>query len=368
MDTADRVRFILRLAGLGIGLIVGAVFVNTLVLIGDDQNTARASILTLTVAIGTIGYLLGPHLTPRLLSNLKSKITRASTLDIASVAIGLLFGAIISAPLALPLSFLPGLAGNLLPVVCAVVICSLTILVAVLRKRDLIAPLLKSRVPARAEAVPSPQAAASVSAPSSNHIGALIDTSVAIDGRLADLVRTGFVDYHLIVPRFVVDELQHNAQYEDPLRRVRGRRGLDTLARMQQELDPPPIVIDDQVPEEREVDAKLVRLAKRKGLKILTNDYNLNKVAQLQGVNVLNLNELQGALRPAVLPGEEINLKVIQEGREAGQGVGFLEDGTMVVIDGGKMLVGTQTNVTVTRLLQTGTGRMIFATPTNATA
>jgi uncharacterized protein YacL len=364
MDTADRVRLILRLAGLGVGLIVGAVFGNTLVLIGDDQSTARASILTLTVAIGTIGYLLGPHLTPRLLSNLKGKITGASTLDIASVAIGLLFGAIISAPLALPLSFLPGLAGNLLPVVCAALICTLTILVAVLRKRDLVAPLLKSRTHARTESnAGAPSTAPVVSAPT----GALIDTSVAIDGRLADLVRTGFVDYHLIVPRFIVDELQHIADSEDPLRRVRGRRGLDTLARMQQELDPPPVVIDDQVPEEREVDAKLVRLAKRRGLKILTNDYNLNKVAQLQGVTVLNLNELQGALRPAVLPGEEINLKVIQEGREAGQGVGFLEDGTMVVIDGGKILVGTQSKVTVTRLLQTGTGRMIFATPSHAT-
>jgi uncharacterized protein YacL len=358
----------LRLAGLGIGLIVGAVFGNSLSLIDDDPNSAKASILTLTVAIGTIGYLLGPHLTPRLLSNLRTKITQASTLDIASVAIGLLFGAIISAPLALPLSFLPGLAGNLLPLVCAVLVCTLTIVVAVLRKRDLIAPLLKSRAPARQEPLPTAQFVAPVHAPSAPvQPGALIDTSVAIDGRLADLVRTGFVDYHLIVPRFIVDELQHIADSEDPLRRVRGRRGLDTLARMQQELDPPPVVIDDQVPEEREVDAKLVRLAKRRGLKILTNDYNLNKVAQLQGVTVLNLNELQGALRPAVLPGEELNLKVIQEGREAGQGVGFLEDGTMVVIDGGKTLVGTQTSVTVTRLLQTGTGRMIFATPSHAT-
>jgi uncharacterized protein YacL len=360
MQSADRVRLILRLAGLAVGLVVGAVFGNTIILIGDDPESPRSALLTITVAIGTIGYLLGPHLTPRVLSNLKATVRRASTLDIAAVAIGLFSGAIISAPLALPLSFLPGLAGNLLPVLCALAVCTLTISVAVLRKRDLIAPLVKSRTLARLEMPTAVSPATPVPA------GALIDTSVAIDGRLADLVRTGFIDYHLIVPRFVVDELQHIADSEDPLRRVRGRRGLETLARMQQELDPPPVVIDDQVPEEREVDAKLVRLAKRRGLKILTNDYNLNKVAQLQGVIVLNLNELQGALRPAVLPGEEINLKVIQEGREAGQGVGFLDDGTMVVIDGGKTLVGTQTNVTVTRLLQTGTGRMIFATPTHA--
>jgi len=361
------VRFSLRLVGLGIGLIAGIVFGNALKLMGGNPDSPRALVMTFAVTIGTIGYLLGPHLTPKVLGNLKLTVSRASTLDIAAVGIGLFFGAVISAALAIPLSFLPGLAGSFLPLLCAALICALTIFVAVVRKRDLIAPLLKARTQSRTQVpqatIPVPVAPESVNrAPA----GALIDTSVAIDGRITDLVRTGFLDNQLIVPRFVIDELQHIADSDDPLRRARGRRGLDALAQLQQELDPPPIVIDEQVPEEREVDAKLVRLARKRNLKILTNDYNLNKVAQLQGVPVLNLNELQGALRPPVLPGEELNLKIIQEGREAGQGVGFLEDGTMVVIDGGKPLVGTQTSVTVTRLLQTGAGRLIFATPSHA--
>lgn len=357
----------LRLLGLGLGLVAGIVFGNALRLVSGNPDSPRAFIVTVAVSIGTIGYLLGPHLTPRLLANLKQTVTRASTLDIAAVGIGLFFGAIVSAALAIPLSFLPGLAGSVLPLLTAAVICASTTFVTVLRKRDLVAPLLKSRLQAKANAQLPASTPQLPSAPAPiQPKGVLIDTSVAIDGRITDLARTGFLDYQLIVPRFVVDELQHIADSDDPLRRARGRRGLDALSRLQHELDPPPVVIDEQVPEEREVDAKLVRLAKKRNLKILTNDYNLNKVAQLQGVPVLNLNELQGALRPPVLPGEELKLKIIQEGREAGQGVGFLDDGTMVVIDGGKTLVGTQTSVTVTRLLQTGAGRLIFATPSHA--
>ncbi len=361
------VRFMLRLLGLGVGLIAGIVFGNALRLVADTPDSPRALVMTFAVTIGAIGYLLGPHLTPKLMGNLKHTIKRASTLDIAAVGIGLFFGALISAAFAIPLSFLPGLAGSVLPLLSAAVFCGLTICVALLRKRDLIAPLLRSRAQQRNPplAAPSNLSTSSITGAISP-TGALIDTSVAIDGRITDLVRTGFLDYQLMVPRFVVDELQHIADSDDPMRRARGRRGLDALTKLQLELDPPPIVIDEQVPEEREVDAKLVRLARTMNLKILTNDYNLNKVAQLQGVLVLNLNELQGALRPPVLPGEELSLKIIQEGREAGQGVGFLDDGTMVVIDGGKLLVGKQTSVTVTRLLQTGAGRLIFATPSHA--
>jgi uncharacterized protein YacL len=147
---------------------------------------------------------------------------------------------------------------------------------------------------------------------------------------------------------------------------VRGRRGLETLNRLRTDRPGKVNVIDDLIPEEREVDAKLVKLAKKGGYRVLTNDFNLNRVAQLQDVVVLNLNELTNALRPMVVPGEEISLNVVQEGREAGQGIGFLDDGTMVVVDGGRPLVGQQTAVTVTRLLQTGSGRMVFATPKHA--
>jgi uncharacterized protein YacL len=160
----------------------------------------------------------------------------------------------------------------------------------------------------------------------------------------------------------VLDELQDIADSDDPGRRVRGRRGLDMLSTLRSERAAQLIVLNELVPEEREVDAKLIRLAKMRGVRILSNDYNLNLVAEVQDVQVLNLNELTIALRPLVRPGEEISLNVVQEGREAGQGVGYLDDGTMVVVDGGRGLIGRQVAVTVTRLLQTGAGRMLFAT------
>jgi uncharacterized protein YacL len=191
----------------------------------------------------------------------------------------------------------------------------------------------------------------------------LLDTNIVIDGRIVDLAGSGFLSGPLLIPRFVLYELQHIADSDDPLRRTRGRRGLDTLNRLRQDTPDRIEIIDIEIPAEREVDSKLVYLAKERGIRILTNDYNLHRVAELQGVQVLNLNNLTNALRPMVLPGEELRLKVVQEGREAGQGVGFLDDGTMVVVDGGKRLIGTQTQVTVTRLLQTGAGRMVFATP-----
>lgn len=356
----DGNRFTLRLIGLAVGLVIGFLTGDFLDSFSDSGDT-RSKLLAMAVAIGGLGYMIGPQVIRSLFHNLRRTVTEASTVDLVAVGVGLAFGALIAAPLAVPLSFLPDPLGTFLPFVAAVAVCALTIYVALLRKRDLIHPWLRGRSPRPPAAAPTIPAPTTAPEPT-----ALIDTSVIIDGRLVDLARTGFVDDRLLLPRFVLDELQRIADSDDPLRRARGRRGLDALARLQQELPRQVEVIDDPVPQEREVDAKLVRLAKQRGVRILTNDYNLNRVAQVQGVRVLNLNELAGALRPPVLPGEEIRLKVVQEGREAGQGVGFLDDGTMVVVDGGKPLVGKQTSVTVTRLLQTGTGRLVFATPKHA--
>jgi uncharacterized protein YacL len=183
-----------------------------------------------------------------------------------------------------------------------------------------------------------------------------------------DLMGTGFLPNRLLIPRFVLDELQHIADSDDPQRRTRGRRGLEVLNTMRTDYTSRIEVVDSKVAEERDVDAKLIRLARDRQAALLTNDFNLSKVAQVQGIQVLNLNMLTNALRPIVNPGQQITLKLVQEGREAGQGVGFLDDGTMVVVDGGRSLVGTEAPVTVTRLLQTGAGRMIFATLGKATA
>jgi uncharacterized protein YacL len=191
----------------------------------------------------------------------------------------------------------------------------------------------------------------------------LLDTSVIIDGRIADISRTDFLSGILLVPRFVLNELQHIADSSDALRRNRGRRGLDILNRMQKDTARPLRVTDMDVDEVREVDDKLIALAKRLKCPVLTNDYNLNRVAEIQGVTVLNVNELANAVRLVFLPGESMHIEIIQEGKEVGQGVGYLDDGTMIVVEEGRRYIGATINVTVTKVLQTAAGRMIFARP-----
>ena len=203
-----------------------------------------------------------------------------------------------------------------------------------------------------------------LAAPSGSALGGepkVLDTSVVIDGRVLDIVRSGFLEGPLLLPRFVLRELQLIADSADPMRRTRGRRGLEVLSALQQTI---PIEIVERDPEDiAQVDAKLVRLAQERGAKLVTNDFNLNRVAQVEGVTVLNINELANALKPVLLPGEELRVAVIREGREPHQGVGYLDDGTMIVIENGRRLIGETVEVAVTSALQTNAGRMIFARP-----
>ncbi len=188
----------------------------------------------------------------------------------------------------------------------------------------------------------------------------ILDTSVIIDGRVADLCETGFLEGPFLVPHFILNELQHIADSSDSLKRARGRRGLDILHKIQKMVDIDVRILDDDFPHVKDVDSKIVLLAKQTGAKIVTNDLNLNKVAELQGVRVLNINELCNALRPVVLPGEAIRVFVLKEGKEAGQGVAYLDDGTMIVVDNAKRCIGRNVDVIVTSVLQTTAGRMIF--------
>jgi uncharacterized protein YacL len=188
----------------------------------------------------------------------------------------------------------------------------------------------------------------------------VLDTSVIIDGRIADICETGFLDGTLVVPQFVLRELQQVADSSDSLKRNRGRRGLDILQRVQKMAHVQVQIVETDFPEVREVDLKLIELAKRLSGKIVTNDFNLNKVAQLRGVAVLNINELANSLKPVVLPGEVLRVFVLKEGKESGQGVAYLDDGTMVVVDQGKRAIGRTIEVTVTSVLQTTAGKMIF--------
>ena len=189
----------------------------------------------------------------------------------------------------------------------------------------------------------------------------VLDTSVIIDGRIADIVQTKFVEGRFVVPRFVLKELQQIADSQDSLKRNRGRRGLDILHKIQKDTHMDVIIHEEDFPEIPDVDAKLVKLAKLLGAKVLTNDFNLNKIASLQEVHVLNLNDLASALKPVVLPGEELAVKITKEGKEYNQGVAYLDDGTMIVVDNTRHLIGQTVKVLVTSVLQTSAGRMIFA-------
>jgi uncharacterized protein YacL len=189
----------------------------------------------------------------------------------------------------------------------------------------------------------------------------LLDTSVIIDGRIADIFHTHFIEGRIVIPRFVLKELQQVADSQDSLKRNRGRRGLDVLNKIQKAPGLDVRIQEEDFPEVKEVDGKLVKLAKLLGAKIFTNDFNLNKVAELQGITVLNINELANALRPVVLPGETMEVRVSKEGKEYNQGIAYLDDGTMVVIDNSKHMIGQVVKVVVTSVLQTSAGRMIFA-------
>jgi uncharacterized protein YacL len=266
---------------------------------------------------------------------------------------GLVVGLVVAALLAYPLSLLPAPFSQILPFVAALLFGYLGIMVMATRQNDIFS-LLRDRSDERSrkkKPQPSPMGVTPV----------LLDTSVIIDGRIADISKTGFIEGEMLVPRFVLNELQHIADSSDALRRRRGRRGLEMLRHLQDDSVTPVRIIDRDVESVQEVDDKLVMLGKEMQAPIVTNDYNLNRVAQLQGVRVLNINELANAVKALFLPGESLEVEIIQEGKEAGQGVGYLDDGTMVVVEDGKSRIGKEVDVTVTKVLQTAAGRMLFA-------
>ena len=265
--------------------------------------------------------------------------------------IGLLLGLVIGILGTIPLPRIP-VIGYYAPLVITLTMGYAGALVAIKKKEELL-PLFKlsSKVQDR-----SKSGRLSHRTPCK-----ILDTSVIIDGRIADICKSGFIEGVLLVPNFVLEELQHIADSSDMLKRNRGRRGLDILNKMRKENNVTIQIWDEA--EQGEVDSRLVRLAKKLGAKVITNDYNLNKVAELQGVSVLNINELANAIKPVVLPGEEMTVHVIKDGKEQGQGVGYLDDGTMIVVDGGRKYIGESIGVLVTSVLQTAAGRMIFAKP-----
>ena len=327
-------------------------------------------LIGIAVAGAVLAFIISPYIS--VVPYRWMRETSAS--DLVAAVIGLIVGLIISFLIAIPLANLPGTWGRLLPFVGTVVCGGLGLTLAVQRKSEM-AHLFQSAFISRrtrererdeerekekergkerdkehtTQVVPVTQI--------------LLDTSAIIDGRIADISQTGFVSGALVVPRFVLNELQRIADSADTMRRNRGRRGLDMLNRLQKEATVPIEITDADVEDVVEVDGKLVKMARTLHCPIITNDFNLNRVAELQGVKVLNINELANAVKPVLLPGEDIHIKIMQDGKELGQGVGYLDDGTMIVVEGGRQYMGMTVEVTVTRVLQTVAGRMIFAHP-----
>jgi len=275
--------------------------------------------------------------------------------DVMFGAMGLISGLIVAFLLFLPISNIPiPVIGNLLPLLVSGLLGYLGFQVG-FRKRDEIMAVFAIGRKDRSKKENSGIAA--------NVEHKILDTSVIIDGRIADICRTGFIEGALVIPSFVLEELQHIADSSDVLKRNRGRRGLDILNKIQKELKVKVQIWEGDFDDVAEVDSKLIKLAKVLNGKVVTNDFNLNKVCELQGVPVLNINDLANAVKPVVLPGEELTVQVIKDGKEYGQGVAYLDDGTMIVVEGGREYIGHDVDVLVTSVLQTSAGRMIFAKP-----
>jgi uncharacterized protein YacL len=301
-----------------------------------------------------VGFLLTPSITIKPFNLLVRQFNKESPATLLAGIVGLLVGLLVAALFAYPLSLLPDVFGKVLPFVGMILFGYLGVLLFTTRHEDFtifFRSIGGKRKPSK------------FGAAFDQERKILVDTSVIIDGRIADIAKTGFLQGNLIVPRFVLNELQYVSDSADSLRRQRGRRGIEMLSELQQNVDIPVTIVDVEVNDAKEVDDKLISLAKQMDAPILTNDYNLNRIAELQGIKVLNINDLANAVKVILLPGETFAIRVIQEGKEYNQGVGYLDDGTMVVIENGSKLVDKEVHVTVTKILQTSAGRMIFAKP-----
>lgn len=342
--------FILRLLGGIAGSAAGYYLATWLQF--DQRVPGQDLAVAMAMALGGagLGLLLTPYVTTRPARWVWHKVQKTPIQELLAAVLGLILGLLVSALLSANLSRLPGYFGQMLPFVSAIILGYLGAAIMVMRKDDLFALfLIPTRQTRREER------------PTGGRL--LLDTSTIIDGRIGDISQTGFINSTLVVPRFVLEELQRIADSAEMMRRNRGRRGLDVLSRLQRESPVPLEIMEFDVDGNVDVDGKLVRMAKELHCPIITNDFNLNRVAGLQGVRVLNINELANAVRSVLLPGEDIEIRIIQEGKEPGQGVGYLDDGTMVVVENGRKYINTVIDVTVTRVLQTAAGRMIFAQP-----
>jgi uncharacterized protein YacL len=341
-------RFVGALLAGGAAFVIGRAELTSFVpVLSNWPYLAEFVLFTLVLACFGAGFALTPYLTTRPFFWLLQEVIHTPMVDILAAAGGLFVGLLFGVLLIWPLSLLP-FFGGYLPIVACLVLGYLGMTTVVSHKREIAQFLNFPRDVLRGRG-------------SAERGQVLVDTSAIIDGRIADIAETGFIPGPLVVPRFVLGELQSVADSSDPIRRARGRRGLDVLDRLQRQQRVPVQLVEQELEAGQDVDAQLVRLARAMHCSIVTNDYNLNRVAAIQGISVLNVNELANAVKAVVLPGEEMAIRVIQEGRELGQGVGYLDDGTMVVVENGRRHLNSEVGVVVMRVLQTAAGRMVFA-------
>ncbi|MGL4991667.1 MAG: PIN/TRAM domain-containing protein [Sarcina sp.] len=361
-------RGLVTIFGLLVGLVVSDIFMKSPIV----KNMTYLSHIVpqilcyavISVLFGIIFFFISPYIykgISKLVDAIESSVGKLSGSEIIFGAIGAICGLMIATLIMWPIkSLLDGISGtigtligNIIYIFVDIILGVIGINISVKRRNEIISFFQGLKKPSNSKEKKSKTG--------KSKLPKVLDTSVIIDGRIFDLCKTGFIEGTLIIPSFVLDELRHVSDCSDSLKRVRGRRGLDILNKIQKELDMEVEVWEGDFPEIAEVDSKLLKLAQKLDGKVLTNDYNLNKVAEVKGVTVLNINELANAIKPVVLPGEEMTITIVKDGKEPSQGVAYLDDGTMIVVEGGKKYMNTEIKVDVTSVLQTAAGRMIFA-------
>lgn len=350
------------LIGITIGYIISELILDFAIAQNIKQLSSTVVSVSLTVIIsllfGIIFYIISPKIYKGIMNTvdyIEKNIQKLTVGEIIYGSIGALVALTIVSLATRPLIDFNRYLGPLAVMVINIIAALIGINIMIKKREDINTILLnlkKSNIGKERK---------SKSGASENVYPKILDTSVIIDGRIFDICKTGFIEGPLIIPNFVLDELRHISDSTDGLKRVRGRRGLDILNKIQKELPIETQIWEGDFPEFLEVDSKLLKLTQKLNGKVITNDYNLNKVAEVQGVSVLNINELSNAIKPVVVSGEEMIVEVVKDGKEASQGVAYLDDGTMIVIEDGKRFVGKKITVTVTSVLQTAAGRMIFA-------
>lgn len=357
------IRGIFAIVGVIIGYVLGDIILQIPAVrdLGYLSKTFGAVLFIIIICLifGIIFYLISPSIytaIANLIDYVEKNIQKLTISEIIYGAVGALITLIITTLLTKPLLDINKYLGPVLVILINAVAAIIGMDIMIKKKEDLTNLLMNLK---KSSSVKEKKTKSSTV----KSIPKVLDTSVIIDGRIFDICETGFVEGPLIIPNFVLDELRHISDSSDALKRNRGRRGLDILNKIQKELSIETQIWEGDFPKIAEVDSKLLKLTQNLNGKVVTNDYNLNKVAEVQGVPVLNINELSNAIKSVVIPGEEMTVEVVKDGKELSQGVAYLDDGTMIVVEGGKKYIGETIDVIVTSVLQTAAGRMIFAKP-----